>query len=149
MTMAEMDLLKAEGLLRSGGSAGTVAQLINNTRVANGELPPATAATPIGGPTDGSWKNTGIHLNGTLWGYLQHEHRIETFASASALAYATDRGWGDLVQGTPINYPVPGRELETLALDNYTFGGVGAPGGAPKGRSDRRLAIEDRNVRVK
>ncbi|MFT5144645.1 MAG: hypothetical protein ACI84D_003282, partial [Thalassolituus oleivorans] len=30
-----------------------------------------------------------------------------------------------------------------------TFGGVGAPGGAPKGRSDRRLAIEDRNVRVK
>jgi hypothetical protein len=149
ITMAEMDLLMAEGLLRTGGSAATVATLINNTRVPNGELPAATAATPVGGPTDGSWKNTGIHLNGTLWGYLQHEHRMETHLSAAALAYATDRGWGDLVAGTPIHYPVPGAELETLALDNYTFGGVGGPGGAPKNLADRDLAVEDRNVRVK
>jgi hypothetical protein len=149
MEKAEMDLYKAEGLLRTGGSTATVAQLINTTRVANGELPPATGATAAGGPSDGSWKNTGIHLNGTLWGYLEHEFRMETFATAGGLAYTTDRGWGDLVQGTPIHYPVPGAELETLALDNYTFGGVGGDGGAPKNRPDRYLSIEERNVRVK
>lgn len=149
MAKAEMDLYKAEGLLRTGGSAATVAQLINNTRVANGELPPATASTPAGSVADGRWTNTQIHINGSLWGYLMHEFRMETMATAGALAYATDRGWGDLVQGTPIHYPVPGAELETLALDNYTFGGVGGPGGAPKNLSDRKLAIEDRNVRVK
>jgi len=149
MEKAEMDLYKAEGMLRTGGSAATIAQLINTTRVLNGELPPATAATPAGTPADGSWKNTGIHLNGSLWGYLQHEFRMETFATAGALAYTTDRGWGDLVQGTPIHYPVPGAELETLALDNYTFGGVGGDGGAPKNKADRYLALEERNVRVK
>jgi hypothetical protein len=149
MAKAEMDMYKAEGLLRTGGSAATVAQLINNTRVANGELPPATAATPVGSVADGRWTNTQIHINGSLWGYLMHEFKMETMATAGALAYATDRGWGDLVQGTPLHYPVPGAELETLALDNYTFGGVGGDGGAPKNLSDRRLAIEDRNVRVK
>ena len=149
MVKAEMDLYKAEGLLRTGGSAATVAQLINNTRVANGQLPPATGSTGRGTPADGSWRNTQIHINGTLWGYLQHEFRIETFATASALAYATDRGWGQLVEGTPIHYPVPGSELETLGLASYTFGGVGGDGGAPKNRPDRHLAIEERNVRVK
>lgn len=134
MVKAEMDLYKAEGLLRTGGSAQTAADLINNTRVTNGELEPATAGDAVGDPVaDGGPNDTGIHLaSASLWAKLKHEFRIETFATAGALAWAYDRGFNDLVSGTPIHYPVPGRELETLALDNYTFGGVGGPGAAPK-----------------
>ncbi len=32
----------------------------------------------------------------------------------------------DMLQyGTYLHYPVPGKELETLQLPNYTFGGAG------------------------
>ena len=142
MVMAEMDMLKAEGLLRTGGSTQMVADLINITRVANGELPPASGSDPAGSPTDGDWTNTGIHLAGSsLWAKLQHEFRMETFATTGGLAWATDRGWGSLVSGTPIHFPVPGKELETLALQRYTFGGVGGTGGAPK-RGSYRWAYE-------
>ncbi len=152
MVLAEMDLFKAEGLLRTGGSTQMVADLINKTRVANGELPPATGSDAVGSPNDGSWKNTGIHLAGaSLWAKLQHEFRIETFATTGGLAWETDRGWGALVQGTPVHFPVPGKELETLALQQYTFGGVGGTGAAPKrgpnGRTSEVYAIDDRDVR--
>lgn len=138
MVKAEMDLYKAEGLLRTGGSTQMAADLINNTRVTNGELEPATGGDAVGSPTDGGPTAIGVHLPGaSLWSKLKHEFRIETFATAGALAWSYDRGFDHLVTGTPIHFPVPGAELETLALVNYTFGGVGGPGAAPK-RSGKR-----------
>jgi len=133
MVKAEMDLYKAEGLLRTGGSTQTAADLINNTRVTNGELESATGGDAVGSPADGHWSNIGIHLaSASLWAKLTHEFRIETFATAGALAWSRARGFNFLVSGTPVHFPVPGAELETLALDNYTFGGIGGPGAAPK-----------------
>ncbi|MBO6576507.1 MAG: hypothetical protein JJ896_12835 [Rhodothermales bacterium] len=104
MVKAEMDLLQAEALLRSGARG---VELINNSRVAAG-LTPARVTDAPGTPRDGSWQNVEIHVEGaSLWAKLQHEFRLETFGTGGALAWATDRGWGDLVDGTPAEYPAP------------------------------------------
>ncbi|MFQ5571489.1 MAG: hypothetical protein ACE5G0_17560 [Rhodothermales bacterium] len=127
MKLTEMEMLKAEGLLWTGGDLGAVAALINNTRVARGQLNPATAADGAGSVSDDQ-----SHLDSaSLWAKLKHEKRIECFNAGSAVAFNDDRGWGDLVSNTAIHFPVPGSELEVLQLANYTFGG-GGPGSAPK-----------------
>ena len=137
MIVTEMDTYKAEALLRTGGSAAMVADLINKTRVTRGMLNPAAGTDPAGSPSDAQ-----SHLDSaSLWAKLKHERRIETFQTAAGLAYYDDRGLGDLVTGTPIHFPVPGRELETLGLQNYTFGGVGGDGGAPTTYRDDRDAF--------
>ncbi|MDE2957890.1 MAG: hypothetical protein OXU68_12930 [Bacteroidota bacterium] len=126
MIVTEMDLYKAEALLRTGGSLNVVADLINKTRVSRGRLNPAMGSDGAGFPSDAQ----SIRDSASLWAKLKHERRIETFQTAAGLAYYDDRGLGDLVKGTPVHFPVPGRELETLGLQNYTFGGVGGIGGA-------------------
>ena len=132
MIVTEMDMYTAEALLRTGGSTDQVATLINKTRVDRGQLNPASGADSRGSPSDAQ-----SHLDSaSLWAKLKHERRIETFQTAAGLAYYDDRGLGDLVTGTPIHFPVPGRELETLGLQNYTFGGVGGGGGAPTAYRD-------------
>ena len=35
--------------------------------------------------------------------------------------------------GTPLHFPVPAKELQTLQLPVYTFGGVGGEAAAPVG----------------
>ncbi|MFB6271310.1 MAG: hypothetical protein ABEL51_00295 [Salinibacter sp.] len=123
---AEMDLLRAEGLLRTGGSASRVAELINNTRVERGKLPEATTGNPTGSPDDPP-KN-GRPQNGysevSLWSMVKYEKTIEQYCSAMNLAYYDDRRWGDLVRGTPQQFPIPGSEIQNLGIKNYTFGGV-------------------------
>ena len=128
MSLAEMNFYRAEALLRTGGSLEDVAAIINETRVGRGQLPAVSAANGAGSPSDAQ----SIADDASLWALLKHERRIETFQTAAGLAYYDDRGLGDLVTGTPIHFPLPGKELETLALQNYTFGGVGGPGSAPK-----------------
>jgi len=134
MKVTEMDMLMAEGLLHTGGSTATVADLLNKTRVNRAELEPATAATPVGSPDHGSndLSYTPTQAGATLWDMLKYEKNIDCYVAASGRAYFDDRGWGDLVVGTPIHFAVPGSELEVLQLQLYTFGGVGNPGGAPK-----------------
>ncbi len=127
MKLTEMDMLKAEALLRTGGSAEDVAALINKTRVDRGQMNPATAGNPAGSPGDAQ----SIADDASLWALLKHEKRIETIATASGLAFFDDRGWGELVSQTLIHFPVPGKELQTLDLQTYTFGG-GGPGSAPR-----------------
>ena len=141
MLMAEMDMLRAEALLHTGGSKQTVADLINKTRVANGELPAATANNATGSINDGHT----LADNASLWALMKYEKLFECFQTSGGLAFYDKRGWGDLVSGTLIHFPVPGSELETLALDNYTFGGGGA-GSAPK---DGKPARPDRFARPK
>ncbi|MEM8486753.1 MAG: RagB/SusD family nutrient uptake outer membrane protein [Bacteroidota bacterium] len=119
MLPAEMDLLMAEGLLHTSGDLQQAVDLINNTRVVNGELPPAQASETVGSPEDAQ-----SHLEtASLWAKLKHEKRWETLSTSSGLEYFDDRGWGDLTSGTPVHFPVPGSELVKLALQNYTFGG--------------------------
>lgn len=111
MKVTEMDLLKAEAYLRMGQPAAAV-PLINNTRVTRGQLPPALATEPID----------------ELMRKMQYEKRIELFVVAAGGHFFDARGWGRLVSGTPLHLPIPARELETLQLPLYTFGG--SAGGA-------------------
>lgn len=125
--VTELDLLKAEGMLWMGGDLGMVADLINKTRVDRGQMNPATAADGAGSVNDDQ-----SHLDSaSLWAKLKHEKRIECYLAGANVAFNDDRGWGDLVTGTPVHFAVPGSELEVLQLPNYTFGG-GGPGSAPR-----------------
>lgn len=128
LTLLEMDFLRAEALFRLGRKSDAAA-IINKTRVANGQLPPVTVDGPPPGRAcvpkraDGSC--------GDLLDALQYEKRIELHGYGEALvAYADWRGWGKLPKGSLINIPVSGRDLQTLGLPVYTFGGD-LPGSAP------------------
>jgi len=130
MTVTEMDLIRAEALIRLGRAAEAV-PLINKTRVANGQLPPVTIDGPpiavscvprkiLPGPMQGQC--------GSLWDALRYEKRIEMAGVDPTVAYVDARGWQALVTNTWLHWPVPGRELETLERANYTYGGgVGGP----------------------
>lgn len=130
MLVPEMDLLLAEAEIHLGNLPAAVA-LINKTRVSNGGLPPVTAAgVPASTPTAGCVPRRGTDGGcGTLMEALMYEKRIETFGTA--ISYFDLRGWGCLMEGTPIQIP-PGRQLDLLGKANYTYGGVGQQGGAPK-----------------
>ena len=109
----EMQLLKAEYLYRSGDTGGAAA-IVNSTREANGQL-----SALSGSESD-------------FFEWLKYEKKIECFASPS-LAYFDRRGWTgddetgqttDLVQGTPVHFPVPAIDLILGGLENYTHGGT-------------------------
>jgi len=103
----ELRLLKAEGLYRMNSDLGTVADIINETRVARGQLDPVTSDDP------------------DLFEKLKYEKRIEIFLTAGGLMYLERRGWGELGIGSPLQFPVPAGELEVLLQEIYTFGGDG------------------------
>jgi hypothetical protein len=107
---AESDLIHAEALIRSSGSLQTAANLINITRVGRGNLPAATAA-------DGA---------ATLLSDISYERDVEiTNTSATTLYWRRAVTDQPLRPGTACQLPVPAKELETLAMPTYTFGGVG------------------------
>ena len=110
---AESDLVLAEALIRTGGSLTQAATLINNTRVTRGGLPAATAA-------EGATK---------LLEYIDYERDVELL-NTNGFAFLHRRrvdGPHGLQTGTLRHLPIPAKELETLQLPIYTFGGVGKP----------------------
>jgi starch-binding outer membrane protein, SusD/RagB family len=105
---AESDLVRAEALIRSGGSLATAASLINNSRVVRGKLPAATAAEGAA----------------TLLSYIDYERDIELI-NTNGWTLFQRRHVDGLQAGTVHHLPIPASELETLALPVYTFGGPG------------------------
>ncbi|HEX5409490.1 MAG TPA: hypothetical protein VFW89_06965 [Gemmatimonadaceae bacterium] len=105
---AENDLLMAEALIRTNGSLGEAATLINNTRVGRGHLTPATAA-------DGA---------ATLLADIQYEQDVELLDTGGGLQWFNRRRIDGLQPGTPHHFPVPAKELEIDQLPIYTFGGA-------------------------
>jgi len=129
VNLAEMDLLKAEGLIRLNRADEAVA-IINKYRVANGQLPPVTLnGVPGTAPNCTPRKLSGAC--GSLWDALRYEKRIETLGLEGGPAFYDARGWDFLVQGTPIHFPIPRRDDELLGIEIYTFGGAGGAGAAP------------------
>jgi len=116
------DLLWAEGLLRSGGSKATAAQLINKTRVTRGGLSPLT----------------GSESDAVLLRALQYEQEVELLGLGVVPFWnarrVTPAGYTQaqpcpalkcLWQGTPRHMPIPAKELGLLRKELYTFGGSG------------------------
>jgi hypothetical protein len=122
MLVSEMNLLKAEGLLRMGDAAGAAA-LINITRVANGQLPPVGVDGPPDEPGCVPRKLDGAC--GSLWDALRYEKRIEGLGVSGVIAFMDARGWQALPENTVLQLPVPGAELAVLQRQLYTYGGPG------------------------
>jgi len=110
------DLLWAEGLIRSGGSAAQAAGLINNTRVTRGGL------TPL----DGS-EGTAALLSA-----LQYEQDIELL-TMGAVPYYNRRRIDGLKAMSPRQMPIPAKELQILQQELYSFGGPDNPEGLAPG----------------
>jgi hypothetical protein len=112
---AENDLLIAEALVRTNGDLARAATLINNTRVGRGGLAAVTAATGAEG----------------LLRAIDHERDVELImTNGMSLFHARHWEGGPLDRlqaGTWLHLPIPAKELETLNLPIYTFGGVGNP----------------------
>ncbi len=122
MTPDELDYLRAEAMYRGGNTTGALT-LVNATRTAAG-LDPAT------GSGDQSSRCVPRDENGNcedLWGALKYEKRLEVYHTGMGIAFFDDRGWGDLVEGTFTQLPVPGSELVRLGKAIYTFGGFEPP----------------------
>lgn len=100
-------LRRAEALLRLGGNRDRAVDLINETRVENGELDPL--------PYDVS--------EDELWSAWMYEFALETAGLFFWTTLYDRRGLGTLICGTPIHYPIPSEELELMERPIYTFGG--------------------------
>lgn len=72
---------------------------------------------------------------GDLWEMFKWETRLETiFTGPLAVGFYFDsRGWGDLMEGTDLQFPVPYTEMQILQKAPYDLGGVGGNSGAPMG----------------
>jgi hypothetical protein len=136
-TKAELDMLRAEGLIRTGKFAEAAA-LINITRKKNG-LPEitafdATSAVPGGANcvprvprSDGVTVACGNMMEAMKW-----EKRMETAYTHFAAWYLDGRGWGDLPEGTALFWAVPYQDLQSrgYAISEIYGAGLGA-GNAP------------------
>jgi len=132
MSVAEMDLLKAEGLIRLGRAAEAI-PLINKTRVEKGGLPPVTLEG-VPGPSCTPRKLDGSC--GSLWDALRYEKRIEGLGVHAGVAHWDARGWQAMTVDTPLHYPMPGNELELMGIPEYTTGG-GLKDSAPPPNPER------------
>jgi hypothetical protein len=140
ITRAEMNLLAAEGFLRAGNIAAAAAR-IDSTRVRRGQLAALSGSiTSVGQPVPGGRACvprvprpalTGTQC-GDIWEALKWEKRMETALTGFAQWFFDSRGWGDLVEGTALEFPVPSNELAARHLPDYSLGG-GFPSSAKKG----------------
>jgi hypothetical protein len=128
ISKAEVDLIRAEAHFFKD-ELQEAADLINLSRVTNGQLPPITAAGDtsvacVPRRTDGSC--------GDLWEAIAYERMIEAAGSDAMRSYFDSRGLDRLPEGTVIHMPVSYNELVALHKPIYTYGGVGRPGSVQK-----------------
>jgi hypothetical protein len=119
MSKTEMDMLAAEGYIRQGNLAAAAA-LIDVTRIKNG-LPsigvPASATAPVSTAADcvprvpqgPSFTSTAC---GNILEAMKYEKRMETAFTGYMIWFADNRGWGDMIEGTAVEWPVPYQEMQ-------------------------------------
>jgi hypothetical protein len=128
LSKAENDMLAAEGYMRTGRTALAI-PLINTYRTRAGLLaiPAGAAQTDAvpGGiacvpqvPVGPNFTTTAC---GSVFEAMKWEKRLETAFTGYAQWYNDGRGWGDLVEGTVLEWPVPWQELYArVNLNLYT-----------------------------
>lgn len=135
MSATEIDMLAAEGYIRTGNLAAAAA-LIDKTRIKNGlgsiGVPAsATAAYSAAAdcvprvPQPPSFTSTAC---GNILEAMKYEKRMETAFTGYLVWYADGRGWGDLVTGTPVEWPVPYQEMQSRYTGYYNGTKVAAKG---------------------
>ena len=128
MSKTEMDMLAAEGYIRTNNLSAAIA-LVNVTRVRNGLDPignVASASVPYSTnqatcvprvPVAPNFTSTAC---GSLLEAMKYEKRMETAYTGYFIWMADNRGWGDLVEGTPVEWPVPYQEMQARQKAYYT-----------------------------
>jgi hypothetical protein len=134
MSPREMRLLEAEAAFRQGNIPTTVA-IVNETRVANGGLPPVVdgGTVPGGANCTPRKRYDTAGTCGDLRDALIYEHFEEVFQLYGGAEFFHGRRWGILPSGTANMIPIPASDLEVLQLPVYSFGGAAGtpPGTAP------------------
>lgn len=123
LTVKEMDLLKAEAFYWLDRKQ-EAADIINVTRVAAG-LSPADPSAPNDGNTSCVPKLPNGEC-GDLLEMLKWEKRMEAGHNAGNMMaswYFDSRRWGDLMEGTILQFPVPAQTAEIDAQPILEYGG--------------------------
>lgn len=121
MSATEMTMLAAEGYIRTNQLAQAIT-LINTSRVRNGlDAIPSTvtsATVPYSTnkttcvpqvPVAPSFTATAC---GSVLEAMKWEKRMETAFTGYMIWFTDNRGWGDMVEGTPVEWPVPYQEMQ-------------------------------------
>jgi len=143
-TRNQNDMLLAEAYLRTGNIAAAAALIdVYRTRVglpalsgvitALGQpVPGGTMANPVPGgascvpriPVGTAPQWTGSKC-GDIWEAMKWEFRMENMFVGYAAWYFPARRWGDLPEGTALDWPVPFQEMDARQRPFYDLGGVG------------------------
>lgn len=140
-TQAENDMLVAEGYIRQNNFAKAAA-LIDKTRVKNNLPALSGKITSINDVVPGGQgcvphvpaasKNFQGTVCGNIFEAMKYEKRMETSFTGFGQWYFDSRGWGDLPEGTALQWPVPYQEMDARGHPFYDLGG-GLPSSAAKG----------------
>jgi hypothetical protein len=124
---AEIDMLAAEGYLRTNQVA-LATPLIDRYRTRAG-LPSVAGITDLTTPVPGGNacvpqvpQGPGFTTTacGNLFEAMKWEKRTETSFTGYAQWFIDSRGWGDLAEGTALEWPVPWQELFARGVPSYT-----------------------------
>lgn len=126
---AENDMLAAEGYIRTGNFAAAAAK-IDLTRATIGGLPALSGVITNGAqqvPGGASCvpqvpQGNGTVACGTIMEAMKYEKRIETTYTGFGRFWIDGRGWGDLITGTALEFPVPYQEMQTRLKPYYLLG---------------------------
>ncbi len=103
---SENDMYKAEALLNTGNVAGA-ADIINaGTRTVRGQLAPVAASADA------------------VADAIHYERSVEFAYTGAMISFFEMRKENLLQAGTPLHFPVPGKALESIPEENYTYGGT-------------------------
>lgn len=134
ISVVEVRMLAAEGYIRRNGAGDIAAAiaLINLSRVPNGlsSLTGLTSASDIvplnpgGGATNCVPRvpqppTYDFTACGTLLEAMKYEKRMETMMTGYGISYTDNRGWGDMITGTPLEWPVPYQEMQARQQPYY------------------------------
>jgi hypothetical protein len=129
--VVEQNLLKAEANYRLGNMAAAAA-LVNESRTAAG-----LSATDAAGTNTSCVPRLPDGSCGGLLEMIKWERRMTSSHNGSYLMntmYFDSRRWGDLMQGTFLQFPVPCREAQLeVGIACEQFGGTGGDWAAPVG----------------
>jgi hypothetical protein len=135
---AEVDLLAAEGYIRTGQFAQAAAKIdIWRTRaglpaltgvVTDGDDPVPGGANCVPKVPVAPARNL---VCGNIMEAMKWEWRMEMAFNVLGAWFFPSRGWGDLIEGTVLQYPVPVGELDARLLPYYNLGGGGLSSAGP------------------
>ncbi|HWH48511.1 MAG TPA: hypothetical protein VN664_11965 [Burkholderiales bacterium] len=133
--LVENDMLAAEGYIRAGNFAAAM-PLINKSRVRAG-LPALTAIAALTDQVPGGSAcvprvpqppNFTTTACGNIMEAMKWEKRTETSMIGYGQWFIDSRGWGDMAQGTALEWPVPYQELFARIKPSYTTSAKAAKG---------------------